>query len=123
MLQLDNFWQILFLLLAGHSVGDFAIQTEWLATNKNRHARDQYSPNDQKKMLLIWPHLLTAHSLHHGFIVYLITQHFPLAVTETILHWITDFCKNERWIDFHTDQAIHIVTKCLYAAALYWHWI
>lgn len=114
-------FELLFLLIAGHAVGDFALQTEWVATNKNRWVRLNYPVEERKKMLVIWPHLLTAHSLQHGLIVYIITQNITLAVVETVVHWITDFGKNEKWFDFHGDQGIHIAFKLLYTALISLH--
>ena len=110
--------QLGFLLIAGHALADFAFQTEWVATNKNRNIRLSFPPAERAKMQVIWPYLLTAHSFHHGLIVYLISQSFPLGLVETALHWVTDFGKCERWYGFHTDQIIHIGTKFLYVALI-----
>mgnify|MGYP002414098749 CR=1 FL=1 len=100
-----------FLLLCGHVVADFAMQTEWVATNKNRHVRDVMSAENQVKTQVIWPHLMTAHALHHGLFVFLITGHLTLGIAETVVHWIIDFGKCEGWFGFHTDQALHILSK------------
>lgn len=116
--QIKSPAELLFVLLAGHAVGDFALQTEWVATNKNRWIRLGFPKEEQKKMLVIWPHLLTAHCLHHGLIVYLITSNFHLSLVEIALHWITDFGKNEKWFDFHVDQMIHMGTKVLYTVLI-----
>lgn len=101
--------RLLFLLLAGHGLGDFALQTEWIATNKNRHV---------KNTVCIWPHLLTAHSLIHGMIVYMITGKIILGILETIAHWITDFSKCEGWFNFHTDQFMHLFVKIIWLILL-----
>lgn len=106
---------ITFLMLAGHSVCDFALQTEWVATNKNRHVRDRFTNTQQLKLQLIWPWLLSAHSLTHGLAIYLITQKISLALAETVVHWWIDFGKNEAWFGFHTDQALHVAFKLLWA--------
>jgi hypothetical protein len=103
-----------FLLLCGHAIGDFALQTEWIATNKNRHIRDKLLPEIQKQTQVIWPHLLTAHSLHHGLMVFLVTQKLSLGIAETVVHWLTDFGKCEKWFGFHTDQALHVGVKFLW---------
>jgi hypothetical protein len=105
---------LIFLLLCGHAVADFALQTEWIATNKNRHVRLKLSPEMQKQTQVIWPHLLTAHALHHGLMVYLVTQRLSLGIAETVAHWLTDFGKCEKWFGFHTDQGIHIFCKLLW---------
>lgn len=113
----------LFLLICGHALADFALQTEWIATNKNRHMRKLLSPEDQKRMQVIWPHLLTAHSLHHGLMVFLVTQRLSLGIAETTVHWLTDFAKCEKWFGFHTDQALHIAAKVLWVVMITQSWI
>lgn len=106
---------LLFLLIAGHHICDFALQNEFVATNKNRHARNQFTVDERNKMLSIWPHLLTAHAIMHGTAVFLITQNLTLGILETVAHWITDFLKCEGKFNFHTDQFIHLAFKGLWA--------
>jgi hypothetical protein len=109
---------LLFLFICGHAIADFAIQTEWIATNKNRHVRKSLSPELQEKMQVIWPHLLTAHSLHHGLMVYLVSQKLSLGLAETAVHWLTDFGKCEKWYGFHADQVLHIAAKVLWTVLI-----
>jgi len=116
-------FSLFFLFLAGHALADYALQTEWIATNKNRHVRKGLSPEAQKQMQIIWPHLLTAHSLHHGLIVYLVSQSITLGVAETVAHWLIDFGKCEKWYGFHTDQALHVVCKILWVLAISNSWV
>jgi hypothetical protein len=111
--------RLLFLFLAGHALGDFALQNEWMATNKNRQVRKLLSPEMQAKTQVIWPYLLTSHALIHGLIVYLITQKLSLGVLETITHWITDFLKCEKKFGFHLDQFIHIGFKIIWILLMY----
>ncbi len=122
MTQLGPF-SLFFLFLCGHALADYALQNEWIATNKNRHFRDTLSAEAQKNMQVIWPHLLTAHSLHHGLLVYLISQNITLGVAETVVHWMIDFAKCERWFGFHTDQALHILSKVVWTVALVNAWV
>lgn len=112
-----------FLLLCGHALADFALQTEWIATNKNRHARLKLSPEMRKQSQVIWPHLLTAHALHHGLMVFLVTQRLSLGIAETVVHWITDFGKCEKWFGFHLDQTIHVATKFLWIFLIVQNWV
>lgn len=105
---------LLFLMICGHAVCDFALQNEWIATNKNRHVRDKLLPEMRKQTQIIWPYLLAAHALHHGLAVFLITQKLSLGIAETALHWLTDFGKCEKWFGFHTDQLIHLLSKILW---------
>jgi hypothetical protein len=109
---------LLFLFLCGHALADFALQTEWIATNKNRHVRRALSPELRAQMQIIWPHLLTAHSLHHGLMVYLVSQKLSLGLAETAIHWLTDFGKCEKWYGFHADQILHVAAKVLWTALI-----
>ncbi len=114
---------LLFLFLCGHALGDFALQTEWMATNKDRNIRLRYPPEERAKLQVIWPYLLTSHSLHHGLIVFLITQRLSLGIAETVVHWISDYAKCERWYGFHGDQAIHILSKFLWLGLIVGHFV
>lgn len=117
---MDEFARLLFLLVAGHAIGDFALQTDWIAANKERPKNN--GMNSECKRQTIWPYVLAAHSLHHGLIVFLITQRLSLGIAETIVHGISDFAKGERYFGFQTDQWIHIGSKLLWALALIKGW-
>lgn len=116
-------FETLFLLFCGHALGDFALQNDFTATNKNRHERKKYSPEQQAKMEVIWPWLLSAHAMHHGLIVYFITQNFAAGLAETVLHGLIDFGKCERLYNFHTDQVLHLITKVIWVAMIYYGWM
>lgn len=118
--MIETLLTIFFLLLAGHAFGDFAIQTDWVAYNKSRHANDNLSRENKGKVELVWPWVLSAHALHHGLIVFLITQRIWLGVAETIVHWATDYGKSEGWYGFHLDQVLHITAKVAWVALLYY---
>lgn len=111
-------WTLLFLLFCGHALADFSLQTEWIATNKNRHVRLRFPPEQRAKMQVIWPYLLTSHALMHGLMVWLITERLSLSLAETCIHWITDFGKCEGWYGFHADQIIHLSSKILWVALI-----
>jgi hypothetical protein len=113
------FIQNLFLLICGHAIGDFSLQTEWTAFNKNRHVRDKFTEVQKKTMLVIWPWLLSAHALTHGLIVFVVLNRLDLAILESAVHWFVDFGKNEGWYNFHTDQLIHLLTKLLWASVVH----
>ncbi len=112
---------IAFMLFAGHAVGDFALQTEWLATNKNRNVRLRFPPEQRAQMEVIWPWLLSAHALIQGAMVFLVTQRLSLAIGETVVHWFLDFGKCEKWFGFNTDQFLHIATKLVWVALIAYH--
>lgn len=109
-----------FLLLCGHALADFALQNSWVARNKNRHAREAFSEEEKASNQVIWPWLISAHCLHHALMVFLVTQKIVLAVGEFIIHWIIDFGKMENWYSFHMDQVLHILTKVLWVALLFY---
>jgi hypothetical protein len=62
-----------------------------------------------------WGWWLTSHAAIHGFLVGAITQSPLLGVAEWILHLLIDFGKCRRLWSLSFDQALHIVTKLLWA--------
>ncbi len=116
-------WELLFLLLCGHALADFALQTEFVATNKNRHIRHKFEPDIRSKMQVIWPHLMLNHCLHHGLMVFIITKSLTLALAEVAVHFVTDYGKCERWYGFHGDQFIHIATKVAWTVIVTQGWM
>ena len=113
---------LFFLLICGHALGDFSLQNQWVALNKERRRGDTPEPDTVPSgaKVTIWPYLLTAHSLHHGFLVFVITQSGALAVAETAVHWVSDFGKGEAWYGFHFDQSIHILSKAVWAGLMFY---
>lgn len=108
-----GFFAVLFWLLVGHAVGDFALQTDWMvrAKNPNRPPPRSLSPRAD----LVWVHILTAHALIHGGAVALATGSAALGVAETVAHWVIDYGKSNRWYGFHVDQFLHLGCKLLWA--------
>lgn len=108
----------LFLLLCGHALVDFSLQTSAMARDKNRNAGppSRYNPEVHGPIQTVWPYVLTAHALEHGAAVTLVTGSLSLGMAEVALHWMIDFGKCERWYGVHIDQALHIACK------LVWWW-
>lgn len=97
-----------FLLICGHALGDFALQNDFVAKFKSRHAAFYTGET-------VWPYVLGAHSLIHGLIVFLITKNIYFGIAETLAHFLIDFVKCENKIGFHTDQWLHVCCKILWA--------
>ena len=114
-----NYYEIIFLLLCGHALADFALQSDWMAKNKNRNNPSTYIPPGQK-YTPTWFYVLGAHGLIHGLAVYLVTGSLLCGVIETIGHFTIDFAKCESWTDPHMDQLFHIIMKGLYGVYLTW---
>ena len=104
---------VLFWLLVAHAAADFALQPDAMAKGKNRHYRTAPPPNAQYTPC--WPYWLTAHALVHGGAVALVTGLWWLGLAEAVVHWACDFGKCENWYGVHTDQAVHLSTKLIWA--------
>jgi len=102
----------LFLLMVGHAVSDFALQSESMARGKNRNRKTEPPPG--AKYQPTWHYWLTAHALVHGGAVAIVTGSLGLGIAETVVHWVTDFGKCENWYGIHTDQGIHVGSKVMW---------
>ena len=107
----------LLLLLMGHALADFYLQSDAMAKGKNRHREPVGIPPGQKPQR-IWPYWLSAHALIHGAAVFVVTVSISAALIEVGVHWLTDFGKCENWYGIHFDQLIHVATK-----VLIWVWL
>ncbi len=112
---MTEFLTLFFLLIAGHALADFVLQSDVMAAAKNRHNaihknRGEHFPP--------WQYWLGAHTLIHGGIVLLVTESLLLGFIETVLHTTIDFLKCEGKLTFHQDQALHLLCKVVYCAVL-----
>lgn len=103
--------ELVFLLLAWHAVADYPLQGDFLAS-----AKDPASKINEAKR--IWPHALAAHSAIHAGGVFVITGSVVLGAVEFVLHAVTDFGKCTGWYGYHTDQALHVLTKVAIVASV-----
>jgi hypothetical protein len=111
---------MLFVLLAGHALGDYAWQTEAIATCKCPG-----STNPLQKSVP-WPYWLTAHSLVHGGIVAVIVKWWghsadaavALGIAETAIHFAIDFAKCRNLFGMAIDQWLHVGCKVAWWAIL-----
>ena len=107
--------EILFYLIAGHALADFALQSDNMAKGKNRHTFvDPNSIPKGQKVMTVWPYWLTSHALIHGGLVGIITGIWWLGLAETAVHWAIDYTKCENWTGIHTDQGLHVACKVVW---------
>ncbi len=111
--------QRLFLLLIAHAVTDYALQPPNVALGKNRFAGPPpgYEPSAHGKILPVWPMVMAAHALINAGGVYVVTGDITFACIEFVLHFAIDFGKCEKTYNGFVDQALHLSTKLMYAAA------
>jgi hypothetical protein len=111
---------LLFRFLVGHALADYALQSDFIATNKNRNATPKgYDPNRHGPMQKVWPFVLSSHALIHGGAAYIACGGILwVGIVETISHWFIDFGKCEKWYGIKTDQALHLAFKLFYVGML-----
>ncbi len=112
---MTEFFTLFFLLIAGHALADFVLQSDVMAAAKSRHGAIH---KRKSKHFPPWQYWLGAHTLIHGGIVLLITESLLLGLIETCLHTVIDFLKCEGKLSFHQDQALHLLCKVIYCAVL-----
>lgn len=100
---------ILLLLIAGHALADYPLQGDFLSKAKNHKSPIPGIP---------WYQALLSHSAIHGGMVGLITGSIWLGLAEFILHNLIDYGKCDGKITFNQDQALHIVCKLAWVAAM-----
>ena len=110
--------EILFLLIAGHAICDFVLQSEAMATGKNHRLkqkmRERHGPS-----FPTWPYWLSSHAITHGTAVFLITGNLMLGMIETVLHTVIDYTKCAGRISLLTDQILHGACKLGYVYFLW----
>ena len=102
----------IFKLFIAHAVADFALQSDWMAKNKNPN----YSGYDST--ITIWPYVLISHALIHVGAVWIVTGDVFIALIELFAHFTIDYLKCYGLISFHQDQMLHIACKIIYGVAL-----
>lgn len=110
---------LLFYLLLGHVIADFALQSDTMARGKNRNRPvDLSSIPPGQSYTPTWFYWLTAHALIHGAAVTLLINPFYGAL-EALAHWCIDFGKCENWYGIHIDQALHALCKIMWVMMFY----
>lgn len=106
-------WFDLFLMLAmGHFVGDFALQSDRMATEK--------CPGHG--VVLGWGWWLSAHAAIHGFLVAAVTGLPLLGLAEWLIHCCIDIGKCRGRYRLVIDQTLHLLCKLLWTG-LAWRWL
>lgn len=102
-----------------HSLGDFALQNDFMALAKKRGADlSRFFGGDPPR--LVWIHVLSAHALIQAGGVWLVSGSAVLGGVEFVLHWVIDCVKGEELTSFHVDQFLHHGCKVLYVALFFW---
>jgi len=121
-------FNLMFLLVAFHSLCDTSLQSAQQAKNKRRK-----EPIDMSKVpagqqpIKLWGYSMTHHSFIQGlgvfFSVFIVTGDLNLSVLfgtiEVICHWTIDFLKSECYFNCDVDQMLHLITKFIYAICLF----
>lgn len=106
------------MLISSHAVMDFWAQSDALAQMKNRNRPNTRVPPGQAPQV-IWPYALSAHAIHHGVGVGVVTGSVWLGLAEAVAHGLIDFGKCENWYGIHVDQAAHIACKCMWVVVVF----
>ena len=116
---------VFFALAIGHAFADFAWQSEFMATNKNRHLVPK--DTDTGRPSSMWLHVLTAHCLVHAGAVWVILGSlklaWALAMVEFVVHWFIDLVKCDGKTNFNQDQGMHYLCKAGYVVAIVLGWV
>lgn len=111
-----DFLVLFFLLMCGHALADYGLQTSFVGKYKFRKYAHEL-PKEQK-LNEVWPWALGNHALIHGFFAALFTGNIFIGIIETVLHALIDFAKCEGKLDVHQDQWLHVLCKLGYCFLL-----
>lgn len=98
--------ELLALLVMAHFLADFGLQNDRMAVEK--------CPG--RDVTLPWQWWLGSHAAIHGFFVAVLTGVPLLGVAEWVTHALIDIAKCRKRFGLKTDQALHLLSKLLWAA-------
>lgn len=113
-LNFSDFLRLLFLLVFGHCLADFALQSPAMVNAKN-------STKNPKE---IWIPVMFGHCMIHAGVVFIITGKLWLAMYELAVHFIIDDLKCKGKLSdgkfmFAKDQILHILDVMIIAILFY----
>jgi len=112
-----NWYEIIFVLLFLHALGDFALQTDVMAKGKNRHIKPEYLSQGQSYKVC-WVYWMLAHSLIQGGLIWFVFGNLWIGLIEVGSHFVIDVIKCENITNPHHDQLIHFVLRITYSFIL-----
>nr|WP_186481638.1 DUF3307 domain-containing protein [Synechococcus sp. NOUM97013] len=101
-------FELLILLVFGHFLADFPLQSDRMAVEK--------CPG--KDAVLDWRWWLAAHSATHGLVVSLLTGVPFVGLAEMIFHAAIDYGKCRFRYSLAADQLMHVVCKVVWVLVL-----
>ena len=104
----DQPFDLLILLVFGHFLADFPLQSDRMAVEK--------CPG--KDVVLDWRWWLTAHTATHGLVVAVLTGVPILGLAEMFFHSVIDYCKCRFRCSLAADQLMHGVCKVAWVLVL-----
>lgn len=96
----------LLLLLFTHYLGDFGLQSDFLANFKR--------PGSQLNGESVWAHVMLAHCSIQALGVLLVTQRWEFAIVELVVHFAIDVAKCKGKLTFMQDQLLHALCRVVY---------
>jgi Protein of unknown function (DUF3307) len=108
---------VFFFLLAGHALADYPLQTGAIAICKCRHANH---PLQKEVPWYYW-------MLSHALVILKWWGYSPdtaiiFGIMETVIHFIIDVGKCEKFYGIAVDQALHVICKVLWCTLLATTW-
>jgi hypothetical protein len=95
--------QLFFMLLGGHYLADYGLQSRFMADAKERATKDA-----------VGFFALVGHAAIHGLVAGLLSQRLSVGLIIAGTHWVIDFLKAvKRLYGITVDQGLHILVILL----------